>query len=349
MRPAGDDRNNGVFTGRSPPVHRFCGFGLEPPGEDERRSGPGAAAGAATDTPSGTLAGRLGLSVPYEWWPSAPLLKSYEAAGFAWVQLHSPPPSVLRDRQFCARHARAVAEALGTTSLGAILHAPGGAAARRPRRRPRLRGPALLRGRGRRRADRLPRHGPARFARKRGRAGGRGTFSRRPWSRWPSGSRSRSRSRTWRPSTPAPRRSRRSRSRFGPWRSESAQTDLGLCLDVGHAQISADLRHTGVEQLCEPVLDLVTVFHLHDNLGARWTAAGDELGVDPLRLDLHLPPGRGTLPWDRIAPAARRTPGAAGARGAPAVPAAGLGARLSRPPAARLSRPARRRSASGGG
>jgi sugar phosphate isomerase/epimerase len=25
--------------------------------------------------------------------------------------------------------------------------------------------------------------------------------------------------------------------------------------------------------------------------------------VDPLRLDLHLPPGRGSLPWSRLAPA----------------------------------------------
>jgi sugar phosphate isomerase/epimerase len=47
---------------------------------------------------------------------------------------------------------------------------------------------------------------------------------------------------------------------------------------------------------------VVSCFHLHDNLGARWRPSGDELGVDPLRLDLHLPPGRGTLPWQRVAP-----------------------------------------------
>jgi hypothetical protein len=29
---------------------------------------------------------------------------------------------------------------------------------------------------------------------------------------------------------------------------------------------------------------------------------GAESGVDPLRLDLHLAPGRGTLPWERLAP-----------------------------------------------
>ena len=63
---------------------------------DDRTRGRGPAdAGLATPT----ARPRLGLSVPHEWWPSAPLLKSYEAAGFAWVQLHSPPLSVLADRQ----------------------------------------------------------------------------------------------------------------------------------------------------------------------------------------------------------------------------------------------------------
>jgi sugar phosphate isomerase/epimerase len=79
---------------------------------------------------------------------------------------------------------------------------------------------------------------------------------------------------------------------------------LLLCLDVGHANVIADLRHTSLELLVEPVLDLVSVFHLHDNLGARWRpgALGDEQGIDPLRLDLHLPPGRGTLHWESVAP-----------------------------------------------
>jgi sugar phosphate isomerase/epimerase len=78
---------------------------------------------------------------------------------------------------------------------------------------------------------------------------------------------------------------------------------LGLCLDVGHAHVIADLRHTHAAHLAEPVLDAVTLFHVHDNLGARWRSHPTEgSGVDPLRLDLHLPPGRGTLGWEEIAP-----------------------------------------------
>ena len=77
---------------------------------------------------------------------------------------------------------------------------------------------------------------------------------------------------------------------------------VGLCLDVGHAHIVAELRHTSIEALIEPVLDVVTLFHVHDNLGARWERSGSEAVLDPMRLDLHLPPGRGTLPWTRLLP-----------------------------------------------
>jgi sugar phosphate isomerase/epimerase len=77
---------------------------------------------------------------------------------------------------------------------------------------------------------------------------------------------------------------------------------IGICLDVGHAHIVAELRRTTLEALIEPVLDTVTLFHAHDNLGARWQPVGVQSAVDPLRLDLHLAPGRGTLPWERLAP-----------------------------------------------
>ena len=44
---------------------------------------------------SDQLKPRLGLNGPYEWWPAGPVLKEIEAAGFSWVQVPSPPPSVL--------------------------------------------------------------------------------------------------------------------------------------------------------------------------------------------------------------------------------------------------------------
>ena len=78
---------------------------------------------------------------------------------------------------------------------------------------------------------------------------------------------------------------------------------IGVCLDLGHAHISAEMRHTSLDLFIEPVLDVVSLFHAHDNFGGRGgEPAGDALGVDPLRLDLHLPPGRGSLPWHAIGP-----------------------------------------------
>jgi sugar phosphate isomerase/epimerase len=84
---------------------------------------------------------------------------------------------------------------------------------------------------------------------------------------------------------------------------------VGLCLDVGHANVVAALRRTDPLELIEPVLDRTVLFHLHDNLGARRGDAGSP-ELDPLRLDLHLPPGRGNVPWQRLAPLLARTRGA---------------------------------------
>ena len=68
---------------------------------------------------------RLGLSIPYDWWPAAPILKEIEAAGFRFVQVPSPPPSVLTVPRETTRHAAALAEVLSTSDLNLVLHGPG--------------------------------------------------------------------------------------------------------------------------------------------------------------------------------------------------------------------------------
>jgi len=86
---------------------------------------------------------------------------------------------------------------------------------------------------------------------------------------------------------------------------------VGLCLDVGHANIVAAQRRTDPLELIEPALDRAVLFHLHDNLGARRGGSGSPSPeLDPLRLDLHLPPGRGNVPWARLAPLLARKSGA---------------------------------------
>src|SRR5918992_2240950 len=67
---------------------------------------------------------RLGLNVPRGWWPGAPTLKSLEASGYAWVQIHAPPLSLLCHPSGCARHAQALRRDLDTTGLRLVLHAP---------------------------------------------------------------------------------------------------------------------------------------------------------------------------------------------------------------------------------
>jgi len=248
------------------------------------------------------LRARAGLSVPHEWWSSAALLKSYEAAGFGWVQLHSPPTSVLRAAGECLRHAGAVRGALETTALDPVLHAPGDLRV------------------GGRDADRAF-QGLLSYASEIG------------------ASQVVYHARALPDSSPSDELLRKETASLAglAWRAEQlgvtiavenltpvypgpetisavpfslrglvqriGSEHLGICLDVGHAHVTADARHTSLERLIEPVLDLVTLFHVHDNLGARRRSAAVTLSQehDPLRLDLHLPPGRGNLPFERIA------------------------------------------------
>ena len=58
------------------------------------------------------VASRLSLNVPVGWWPVAPLAKSFEAAGFRWLQVHTPPREMLCEPGRAARHAARLRAAL---------------------------------------------------------------------------------------------------------------------------------------------------------------------------------------------------------------------------------------------
>jgi sugar phosphate isomerase/epimerase len=269
-----------------------------PAGKTRARHGELAAARRERDA-SYPLVGRLGLSVPREWWPAAPLLKSYEAAGFAWVQLHSPPRSVLRDPRQLTRHGSAAGAALATTGLRAAVHAPAGVVAGTPDGDRALEG--LLWYAAEAGAGQVVYHALA--------------LPDAPESEEPLRREAQSLAALARvaerlevtiaienvcPVFPGPETVSANPLSLRGLANRISSDRVALCLDLGHAHVIADLRHTWVDHLVEPVLDLISLFHVHDNLGARWQPGGEELGVDPLRLDLHLPPGRGTLPWKRI-------------------------------------------------
>jgi sugar phosphate isomerase/epimerase len=242
----------------------------------------------------------MGLAVPNEWWPSPPLLKSFEAAGFTLAQVPSPPPSVLSDARQLSRHARYALEGLESTGLRAVVHGPGGLIAGTPASDRALEG--LLSYAVETGAEQVVYHGHA--------------LPDEPASQdlllAETRSLARLASRAERlgvtiavenlaPVFPGPELLSHTPVTLRNLVHRIGSPRLGLCLDVGHANIVADLRHTTLEHLVRPVLDSVVLFHVHDNLGGRWDRSGPA-GRDPLRLDLHLPPGRGTLPWPEVAP-----------------------------------------------
>src|SRR5206468_12738674 len=67
---------------------------------------------------------RIGLNIPYEWWPGAATLKAIEAAGFRWVQVAAPPTEMLADPRHGVRHAAALRRSLEVTELCTVVHAP---------------------------------------------------------------------------------------------------------------------------------------------------------------------------------------------------------------------------------
>jgi sugar phosphate isomerase/epimerase len=255
---------------------------------------------------SNPLEGRLGLNIPYGWWSAASLLKGFEAGGFAWAQVPSPPGEILSSPRECLAHARATAAALATTGLEAIVHAPGGLRAGSPE------------------ADRTF-EGLLDYAAEAGAAivvYHARDLPDEPESEDPQLAETRSLGRlavraeqlgttialeNLAPFYPGPERLSHTPMVLRSLVHKLSSPAVGLCLDLGHAHIVSDLRHSDVGQLIEPVLDSVAIFHLHDNLGARrGGAAAPEL--DPLRLDLHMPPGRGTLPWPDLAGRLRTHP-----------------------------------------
>ena len=255
------------------------------------------------------LGTRLGLNVHRDQWPTATLLHSYESAGFTWVQIHTPPRPMLADRERGRSHARALRAALAPHGLRLLLHGPDDLSAgtiEHDRAFDGLMDYAAEAG-----AELVVYHGLS-FAVAEGNAA-----AQRLRERLAAEERSLTRfaqraealgvtiaienlAPTY-PSPPEP-----------PWVNHDplAVRDLvrrldspavGMLLDVGHAHLVASLRGESAERAVRAVLDDVVLFGVHDNLGARRHDLGAP-GVDPLRLDLHLPPGAGCLPWDRLGP-----------------------------------------------
>ncbi len=84
--------------------------------------------------------------------------------------------------------------------------------------------------------------------------------------------------------------------------SEVDHPAVRACLDVGHAAVSANLFGYDLVEECALLGPLTAHLHLHDNLGRPEPRTGMSL---PERLasgfgDLHLPPGRGSIPLEEL-------------------------------------------------
>jgi sugar phosphate isomerase/epimerase len=238
---------------------------------------------------------RLGLNVPYEWWPSAAALKAIEAAGFAWVQVAAPPVEMLADPRHAVRHATALRRALEVTDLRIVVHGPtnlklGSALHYRAFE-------GLLEYSHTVGAELLVYH--ALDFDRRGIESAEEESALRRLALTAEVLRVRVCLENLCPVYPG-----RSSVCHDPLSVRDLVKRLespayGMLLDIGHAHVVAGFMGVETLTLVEPVLDVVRLFHVHDNLGARlWNEGGPSL--DPLQLDLHLPPGGGTLPWDDI-------------------------------------------------
>jgi sugar phosphate isomerase/epimerase len=264
-----------------------------------------AAAGAPSESRR-KLAARLGLNVPTGWWPVAPLAKSFEAAGLRWVQVHTPPREMLCDPGRAARHAARLRAALDITRLELVLHAPDDLSAGAPDHDRALDG--LIDYAAVARARFVVYHG-VNFRTVDGGHGAARAAARAERERESLAARLRAIAATGfvlaienlAPVWPGPARLCHSPVRVRELVDDLRSPHVGMTFDVGHAHITADQLGGDMQPVLTAVRDSVVLFHLHDNLGARRGGVA-AAGVDPLRLDLHLAPGGGTVPWHALGP-----------------------------------------------
>lgn len=230
-----------------------------------------------------------------------PRLKSYEAAGFRYLQVRIGARELLLDDALLREHASALRECVGLTGLGLIVHGPdevmAGAAEHDALLGAAL-GYAALAG-----AQIVIYHGlcvrtgdpraEARLAQEERSLRSLAVLARELGVRIAIENLA--------PPYPGPELVCHQPAAIVALVRRLDSVDVGLCLDVGHAHIAAGYAGCELLELIAPALDRVLLFHVHDNFGARPGAARAG-GIEPVRLDLHLAPGAGSVPWAALAP-----------------------------------------------
>lgn len=273
-----------------------------------------AAAPLAPPADDRPLGGRLGLDVPRDTWPTAPELKRLEACGYGWVQMHAPPVAMLADPLSVRRHGDCLRAVLAPTSLHVALHAPDelrvgselhdaafaglldlavavGAAfvVYHAARLPVAEGAEADRVEDRLLAEERALRRLARQAEQTGLLVALENLAPAY------------------PVPPTPAELCHAPLFVRDLVRRIASPAVGIAFDLGHAHITAQLAGVALVDVLAAVRDDVVLLHVHDNLGVR-RGPGTPPGIIPLRLDLHMAPGRGTLPWRPLAPILRTHP-----------------------------------------
>jgi sugar phosphate isomerase/epimerase len=219
------------------------------------------------------------------------------------VQVHTPPAAVLRERRHALRHARALRAVLDGTRMRLLLHAPDDLSVGTAEADAAFDG--LLDHAAQAGAELVAYHG-LNFAQADGPAAARlrerAQLEER--SLLPLLQRAQSLGVTiaienLAPLYPGARRMCHDPLAVRDLVRRLASPAAGMLLDLGHLHITTDASRADICGLLAACAPDVVLFHVHDNLGAR--RGLDAPGIDPVKLDLHLPPGRGSLPWTRVA------------------------------------------------
>lgn len=257
------------------------------------------------------LGGRLGLDIPHETWPTAPELKRLEACGYGWIQMHAPPVAMLADPVNVHRHGDCLRAVLAPTSLHVAIHAPGDLRLGEPAHDTAFSGlldhavavgaafvvyhaaclPIAEGVAADRVEDRLLAEERAlrRFAIRAEQVGLMIALENLA------------------PVYPGPPLLSHAPLFVRDLVRRIDSPAVGMAFDLGHAHITAQSAGAALVDVLAAVCADVVLFHVHDNLGVR-RGPGTPPGIVPLRLDLHMAPGRGTLPWRAIAPLMRAHP-----------------------------------------
>lgn len=248
----------------------------------------------------GGSAAKLGFELPPQWWPSDEALNEIEDAGFRWLQVSAPPAEMLADPRHSVCHAKALAQALKCRQLSTVVRSPAG-----------LRLGTSI---GDRAFEGLLEYTAQLGAGcivyraldfpRRGRDSAAEELSLGRLATWAEALGLAVLLENLCPIRPGASHVCHDPLSIRDLIARIGSPQVGMLFDVGHANVVADLMGVELVALIEPVLSCVQMLQLHDNHGGR-LGHKETQDLDPLRLDLHLPPGAGGVDWHRVGMAIR--------------------------------------------